>query len=140
MYRDIESLSLALASALKAYPGEQSTILRGYAIALNDGVHLDPLGVHIVMSDSHPGEFYQCNGGCTCRAHATATDGRCEHRYAVALAKKAAAIELAAAWESGRHSQATRDQKAFEGDQVAQVCSPVRRELAGFSGPTARHH
>ena len=130
-----KALTDALALALSAYPDEQPTILRGFTIALNGGVIPATDGVSQVRSDSRPGEYYHCNGACTCRAFQRAPGGRCKHRFAVALANKARQTLQDAL-------QGTDDCAMPQQSLAAEICNPTRRvarELAGFSGPTARH-
>ena len=140
-----KALTDALALALSAYPDEQATILRGFTIALNGGVIPATDGVSKVRSDSRPGEYYHCNGACTCRAFSRAPGGRCKHRYSVALANKAHTL-----LEQKKDNASKTPQDALQGTDdcampaslAAEICNPTRRvarELAGFSGPTARH-
>ena len=140
MFSPLSTLTDALAAALVAYHDEEATILRGFQIALHDGVTLGADGMHRVASDSHPGEYYHCNGACTCRAFHRAPEGRCKHRFAVALVKKAQAQPpIPQAPENARL------RKTGYGpwpSLAAEICDPdrrVARELAGHSGPTARH-
>lgn len=118
---NIPALAAALASALTAY-AEHAIILKGFAIALKGDVTLGQDGVHQVMSQSHPGEWYKIGSRCPCRASSTAPGNRCKHLFAIALVKKAKAIALTDMWAKD-HSQASRDEKARQGDMVAQICS-----------------
>lgn len=151
MYPHIPALSQALAAALIAYPADCDVILRGYNMALQGRVTLGAEGIHQVESDSHPGEYYTVNGACTCRAYPKAPEGRCKHRWAVALLKRAETLAMPVRpprssrtgygpWPADMGGANGRP--APSTSLAAEVCNPdhrVARELAGFSGPTARH-
>lgn len=71
--------------ALAQYPQEAARITRGYAIAVQGGVHLDGHGLAAVQSQRQPATWYTVNGHCTCPDASRAPGGRCKHRWAKAL-------------------------------------------------------
>lgn len=72
------------------YAGEAARIDRALVIALNHGVTLHPDGVASVQSSSNPEIVYHvAHGTCDCPDFSRAPEGRCKHRFAVCLVKKA---------------------------------------------------
>lgn len=136
MHPSTQQLTDALAIALDQYPDERPTILRGFTLALYGAVTLEKNGLHHVASVSHPGEYYHTTlCACACRAVSKSPGGRCKHRYAVALMVRATQESLKTIVQQIVDPVTTAS-------LAAQICDPdsrVARELAGFSGPTARH-
>jgi len=131
--QDMHFVTMALRDALEQHPAERPAILRGFHIVLNDQVRESGVqGVYEVQSQSHPDSFYDVSlHHCDCKAASSAHGGRCLHRYAVGMFRRAAEYAVTAASEA----------LAPRG-LVADICDPTRRvarELAGFPGPTARH-
>lgn len=83
------ALRCAASRATAKYAGEAPRIDRGLVIALNDGVTLCAEGMALVQSASDAEIVYRVNGRCQCRDSARAPEGRCKHRWAVALHKAA---------------------------------------------------
>lgn len=82
------ALLVATQRAELAYPAEALRIRRGLGIAQMDGVVF--VGSEaFVASESHIGIFYRVNGHCTCCDAKNAPSGRCKHRWAKALLRKA---------------------------------------------------
>ena len=76
--------------AAERYPGEQGRIERGLLLALNG--HAIPLdiGVYSVLSGTDNEVRYTVwKGHCDCADFARAPEGRCKHRWAVTLVKRA---------------------------------------------------
>jgi hypothetical protein len=72
------------------YAGEAARIDRALVIALNGGVTLHQDGTASVQSCSRAEVVYHvAHGTCDCPDFSRAPEGRCKHRYAVCLAKKA---------------------------------------------------
>jgi hypothetical protein len=72
------------------YAGEAARIDRGLVIALNGGVTLHQDGTASVQSCSNAEVVYHvAHGTCDCPDVQRAPEGRCKHRYAVCLVKKA---------------------------------------------------
>jgi len=72
------------------YAGEAARIDRGLVIALNGGVTLHRDGTASVQSCSNAEVVYHvAHGTCDCPDFQRAPEGRCKHRYAVCLVKKA---------------------------------------------------
>jgi SWIM zinc finger len=72
------------------YAGEAARIDRGLVIALNGGVTLKADGVALVSSTRDDEVFYIVREGqCDCPDFSRAPGGRCKHRFAVCLVKKA---------------------------------------------------
>ena len=139
-----EALCTALADALMHYPMERKAILRGFELALEGAVTLQPTGIHHVTSASFPGEYYHTTLlACTCRAVAKAPGGRCKHRFATALTILATQGNSSpVAQQSASPAWAWSTAPVESAGLAAQICDPdyrVRRELTGFSGPTPRH-
>lgn len=90
------ALRCAASRATAKYAGEQPRIDRGLVIALNDGVCLTYCGVlradgsATVQSASDTEVVYTVTReGCECKDSVRAPEGRCKHKWAVALVKKA---------------------------------------------------
>jgi hypothetical protein len=76
--------------ATERYPGEQARIERGLLLALDGHVTLHEDGTAMVGSASDSEVWYWIERGtCDCPDFSRAPDGRCKHRYAVALVRKA---------------------------------------------------
>jgi len=82
------------AKARARYAGEASRIHRALVIALDGGVTLNQDGTASVQSCSDHGVQYTVNGHCACPDAARAPEGRCTHRWAKALVKKARGLAL----------------------------------------------
>ena len=111
------------AKATTRYPGEQARIERGLLLALNGHVELLPDGTATVRSGKDAEVVYRITGNsCDCQDFARATDGRCKHRFSVALVKKALPRRTRIAYHAtykGMHGQAIRDEYGqvwFHGD------------------------
>lgn len=85
----VQALTDALAIGLGKYPDESDRLLRGFALALGGHVELHEGEAHIVRSGTDADTVYAVNGQCTCPDYKKAPDGRCKHRFAAALAKRA---------------------------------------------------
>jgi hypothetical protein len=78
------------AQATTRYAGEQARIDRGLVLALNGHVTVHADGSADVLSGSGAEVAYHVAAGtCDCPDFERAPDGRCKHRYAVCLVKKA---------------------------------------------------
>ena len=99
------ALRCAARKATARYVGESARIDRGLAIALNGGVTYSA-GYALVQSQADPEVTYAVNGGCDCPDAARAPEGRCNHRYAVALMRAATKL-LAEATAQRYHAQYT---------------------------------
>lgn len=85
-----DALYTLAAQARTRYAGEHARIDRGLVIALNGDVTLNADGSADVQSCSNAEVVYHVEGGvCDCPDFQRAPDGRCKHRYAVCLVKKA---------------------------------------------------
>jgi hypothetical protein len=86
-----DSALRALATRATArYPGEQARIERGLLLALNGHVTLHDDGAATVRSGSDAEVGYTVKQGtCDCPDFHRAPDGRCKHRWAVSLVRKA---------------------------------------------------
>ena len=125
----------ALAAQARArYAGEHARIDRGLVIALNGGVTVHADGTADVQSASDPEIVYHvAHGTCDCPDFQRAPDGRCKHRYAVCLVKKA--TTAAAYYTSTTQAQglvlgghkptadAQRAREEAEGGLVARICN-----------------
>jgi len=111
-----QALMAAATRAKAKYPNERSRIDRGILIAGTGGVDLLPSGIARIASQSHPGEYYEVNGRCTCPDVPKAPEGRCKHRWAKALYKAALA-----------------EQKRYPGPDRywATYYSPTKEEMPG---------
>lgn len=84
------ALRHAAQQARTRYPGEATRIDKGLVIALNHGVTLRTHGSATVQSASDPEVVYHVAAGvCDCLDFPRAPEGRCKHRYAVCLVKRA---------------------------------------------------
>lgn len=84
------ALRQAADRARTRYAGEHRRIGRGLLIALNGGVELHADGTASVRSDSNPEiRYHVASGVCDCPDCSRAPDGRCKHRFATCLVKKA---------------------------------------------------
>jgi hypothetical protein len=83
------------------YAGEAARIERGLVIALNGAVTLHTDGTASVQSASDPEVVYHVNGHCDCPDASRAPEGRCKHRWAKCLVKKARTLALR--YEAVRH-------------------------------------
>jgi hypothetical protein len=79
------ALHLMCQRALAKHPEEAARIQRGYAIAVEGGVHLSGVGLATVQSQRQPETCYTVHSQCTCWDATWAPDGRCKHRWAKAL-------------------------------------------------------
>jgi hypothetical protein len=83
--RVARTLNLMCQRALAKHPEEAARIQRGYAIAVEGGVHLSGVGLATVQSQRQPETCYTVHSRCTCWDVTRAPDGRCKHRWAKAL-------------------------------------------------------
>ena len=79
------TLDLMCQRALAKHPEEAARIQRGYAIAVEGGVHLSGVGLASVQSQRQPETWYTVYSQCPCWDATRAPDGRCKHRWAKAL-------------------------------------------------------
>jgi hypothetical protein len=87
------------------YAGEAARIERGLVIALNGGVTLHQDGSASVQSGSNAEVVYHvAHGTCDCPDFQRAPEGRCKHRFAVCLVKKA---QVQVASSAGRTARRT---------------------------------
>jgi hypothetical protein len=132
LQRDTTLRQLA-AQATTRYAGEKARIDRGLVLALNDHVTLHADGTASVQSGTDAEIVYTVNGHCDCPDVARAPEGRCKHRWAKCLVKRA--HQAAAYYTSTTDSQglvlgghkATADAKRAEeeaaGGLVAILCN-----------------
>jgi hypothetical protein len=73
------------------YPGEAARLDRGLVLALNGHVTLAENGHAFVRSGSDPEVRYVVMRTCDCPDVERAPDGRCKHRWAASLVRKARA-------------------------------------------------
>ena len=86
------ALRTLAAKATERYAGEKARIDRALVIALNGGVTVHQDGTASVQSSSDREIVYHvANGTCDCPDFERAPGGRCKHRFAVCLVKKATA-------------------------------------------------
>lgn len=84
------ALRQAACQARTRYAGEAKRIGKGLVIALNGGVTIATNGTATVQSASDPEVVYHVSTDvCDCPDFERAPDGRCKHRYAVCLVKRA---------------------------------------------------
>jgi len=84
------ALRTLAAQARTRYAGEAARLDRGLVIALNGGVTLNADGSASVQSCSNADVVYHVeHGTCDCPDFQRAPGGRCKHRCAVCLVKKA---------------------------------------------------
>ena len=130
LQRDTTLRQLAT-QATARYAGEKARIDRGLVLALNGHVTVNADGSADVLSGSGAEVAYHvAHGTCDCPDFTRAPEGRCKHRYAVCLVKKA--TKAAAYYTSTTDSQglvlgghkATADaQREADGDLVRKVCN-----------------
>lgn len=136
LQRDTALRTLA-AQARTRYAGEQGRLDRGLVIALNHGVTLNADGSADVQSCSNAEVVYHVAGGvCDCPDFQRAPGGRCKHRWATCLVKKA--TQATAYYTTTTETQglvlgghrATADAKRAEeeaaGGLVAIICGYAR--------------
>lgn len=93
-----EALTTLAAQARTRYAGEHARIDRGLVLALNGAVTLHADGTASVRSASDAEIVYHVNGHCDCPDAPRAPEGRCKHRWAKCLVKRATeAVEKAQA-------------------------------------------
>lgn len=117
------ALRTLAARAKTRYPDEQARIDRGLVLALNGHVTLHADGTARVQSGSDAEVVYTVNGCCDCADAQRAPAGKCKHRYAKALVKRAlqpthTRVAYHATYQ-GQHGQAIRDEFGsvyFHGD------------------------
>jgi hypothetical protein len=88
LQRDTTLRQLA-AQATARYAGEKPRIDRGLVLALNGHVTLHTDGTASVQSGTDAEVVYTVNGHCDCPDVARAPEGRCKHRWAKCLVKRA---------------------------------------------------
>ncbi|MGE3539376.1 MAG: hypothetical protein AB7N91_18330 [Candidatus Tectimicrobiota bacterium] len=81
----IRALAHARQRALGHYQKEAARLQRGYAIALQGGVHLYGNGLAEVQSQRQPALWYPIHSRCACQDATRAPGGRCKHRWAKTL-------------------------------------------------------
>jgi len=121
-----EVLEAVVDAAIAAYPTEEARIRRGAEIVRDGGV---ALATHRVTTRLNwQAHTYQVNGTCPCKdSQHQAPEGRCKHRWALAFAKRIAAMDP---WQR-THSVADRDARAAAGELAALVCHPEWRGRHG---------
>lgn len=131
LQRDTTLRQLA-AQATTRYAGEKARIDRGLVLALNGHVTVHADGTASVQSGTDAEVVYTVNGHCDCPDVARAPEGRCKHRWAKCLIKRA--MQAAQYYTSTTDSQglvlgghkATADAKRAEEDAagglVAIIC------------------
>ena len=88
LQRDTTLRQLAVQAATR-YAGEQARIDRGLVLALNGHVTIHPDGTASVQSGTDAEVVYTVNGHCDCPDASRAPEGRCKHRWAKCLVKRA---------------------------------------------------
>lgn len=83
------ALRTLAAQARTRYAGEAARIDRGLCLALNGHVTLHEGGTASVTSASDAEVVYTVNGHCDCPDASRAPEGRCKHRWATCLVKRA---------------------------------------------------
>jgi hypothetical protein len=129
LQRDTTLRTLA-AQAATRYAGEKARIDRGLVLALNGHVSVNADGTADVLSGSGAEVAYHvAHGTCDCPDFTRAPDGRCKHRYAVCLVKKAtkAMAYYTSTTEAqglvlGGHKATADAQREEDGDLVRKVC------------------
>ena len=131
LQRDTTLRQLA-AQATTRYAGEKARIDRGLVLALNGHVTIHADGTASVQSGTDAEVTYTVNGHCDCPDASRAPEGRCKHRWAKCLVKRAQ--QAGAYYTSSTESQglvlgghkATADAKRAEeeaaGGLVAIIC------------------
>lgn len=72
------------------YAGEEKRLAKALVIALNHGVTFLPDGTALVQSQSDAEIVYEVrHGQCDCKDASRAPEGRCKHRWATCLVRKA---------------------------------------------------
>lgn len=138
MNLDAQLRSLA-AQAVTRYPDEQARIDRGLVLALNGHVTLCDDGSAIVQSGSDSEvQYIVAHAHCDCPDYTRAPEGRCKHRFAVALVRKAQAkpaqrIAYHATFK-GSHGVAIRDEQSHvwflsDTDIMVELCNQDRPNL-----------
>jgi hypothetical protein len=137
------TLRALAARATLRYPDEQRRIDRGLGLALNGHVTLQTGGTATVQSGTDPEIVYHVGDGrCDCDDFWRAPGGRCKHRLAVALVRKAHAqaappaptrIAYHATFR-GTHGTAIRDEQGrvwfrSDDDQVQELDDTDRPHL-----------
>jgi hypothetical protein len=133
LQRDTTLRQLA-AQATTRYAGEKARIDRGLVLALNGHVTLHQDGTASVQSGTDAEVVYHvAHGTCDCPDASRATEGRCKHRWAKCLVKRA--MQAGAYYTSTTPAQglvlgghkATADAKRAEEDAagglVALICN-----------------
>jgi hypothetical protein len=92
------------AQARTRYAGEAARIERGLVIALNGGVSLQSDGTALVQSQSDAEVQYRVNGHCDCPDASRAPEGRCKHRWATCLTRRAISLVAAQALAARRET------------------------------------
>ena len=131
LQRDTTLRQLA-AQAATRYAGEKARIDRGLVLALNGHVTVHADGTARVQSGTDAEVVYTVNGHCDCPDSSRAPEGRCKHRWAKCLVKRA--MQAAQYYTSTTPAQglvlgghkATADAKRAEeeaaGGLVALIC------------------
>lgn len=116
------ALHAAAKQARTRYAGESKRIDKGLVIALNGGVTFLPDGTAQVQSASDAEVVYHVAAGtCDCPDFTRAPDGRCKHRYAACLMKRA--------------------QKALaEQARIAALAADTSRYYASYTDPAGCAH
>lgn len=83
------ALRTLAAAARTRYAGEAARLDRGLCLALNGHVTLHADGTASVRSGSDAEVVYTVNGHCDCPDASRAPEGRCKHRWAKCLVKRA---------------------------------------------------
>jgi hypothetical protein len=83
------ALRTLAAQATSRYAGEKARIDRGLVLALNGHVTIHQDGTASVQSGTDAEVVYTVNGQCDCPDVARAPEGRCKHRWAKCLVKRA---------------------------------------------------
>lgn len=129
--------------ARSRYAGEAARIDRGLVLALNQAVTLLPTGGALVQSQSEAEIVYTVqHGQCDCPDASRAPEGRCKHRWAACLARKAQAevaqhswfATYTTPWGDARQGIATWDAATqrylFVPEDGAEPCYPAETALA----------
>ena len=120
-----DALMTACEGYLARYPdvADRSRMHRGVQLVLSGHVLRHAHG-YTVRSQTRPGRVYQSNGACQCEDYVQerAPEGRCCHRWAVSLYKRALQESMPAHWVV-THSEALRDELAAKGHLPAVVAA-----------------
>lgn len=114
------------------YAGEHARIDRALVIALNGGVTLTPDGSAAVQSSANAEVTYHVHQGvCDCPDFPRAPEGRCKHRYAACLVRKALKATAYYATTTDRqglvlggHIATAQAQREVDGDLAVKVGQP----------------